>query len=292
MRYVILLALCLGACSKPSDAPDQAASSHDVAAPAAGAKSAASGAPAAIAVSVPKMAYSYKYAFVLPGTSIAKAQQAHVALCDQLGAARCQVLALDNQAADASISQATLKIRVASALARQFGAALKKAVSGAGGRAVSQSIAAEDVSKALSDTQARLRQREMLVERLTEVLRTRKGSVAELVEAERSVAAAQEEIDQARGWLAELQGRVAMSTIDIEYSAAAAAAGHVGNGIGDTFVASASAFLIGIGAILRLLIFLAPWLVLAALGWWLWRRLGARMPRSFGRGSRAEPPPS
>lgn len=291
MRYVILLALCLGACSKPSDAPDQAMTSHDVAEPAsaAGAKP---GAPAAIAVSVPKMAYSYKYAFVLPGTSIAKAQQAHIALCDQLGAARCQVLALDNRTADASISQATLKIRVESALARQFGAALEKAVSGAGGRAVSQSIAAEDVSKALSDTQARLRQREMLVERLTEVLRTRKGSVAELVEAERSVAAAQEEIDQARSWLAELQGRVAMSTIDIEYSAAAAASGHVGNGIGDTFIASASAFLIGVGAILRLLIFLAPWLILAALGWWVWRRLGAHIPRSFRRGPGAEPPPS
>ena len=67
------------------------------------------------------------------------------------------------------------------------------------------------------DTEARLRARTELRDRLLEVLRTRKGSVEELVEAERSVARVNEEIDQARSWLTEMQGRVAYSRITVRY---------------------------------------------------------------------------
>lgn len=231
----------------------------------------------AITVSVPRMAYSYRYSFVLPGPAIAHAQQAHLALCDRLGPARCQLLAMATVAGDEHTPRASLKLRVASASARQFGVALEKAVSGVGGRAVDRAITAEDVSKDLVDTQARIHQRELLIERLTEILRTRKGTVDELVAAERSVAAAQEELDQAKAWLTELQGRVAMSTIEVEYSATVAApVERAGSGIGETFAASAQAFVIAMGAVLRLLIFSGPWLMLAAIGWWGGRRAWRR----------------
>lgn len=293
MRYVLLATMCLGlaACSKGSENRTANLKTYDVAEPAASNFAPKPNAPAVaepIAVSVPKMAYSYKYSFVLTGTSIAKAQEAHVALCDKLGPARCQVLAMDSEASDEQVAKASLKIRVASAIARQFGSQLEQAVAGAGGRAVSRSITAEDVSKDMSDTAARLHQRELLVARLTEVLRTRKGSVAELVEAERSVAAAQEEIDQARSWLGELQGRVAMSTIDIDYAAAAPTVEHVGGGIGDAVSASGNLFVIGIGAILRMFIFLGPWLILGGLGWWGWRRFRPSLAGEAGAGPDAD----
>lgn len=298
MRCLLVVTMCLSlaACSKESDKQAQSLKMYDVEQPAA--LPMAPPAPPAervtgpITVSVPKMAYSYRYAFVLPGTSIAKAQEAHVALCDRLGAGRCQVLALSGEAADESIAKASLKLRVASAIARQFGASLEKAVSGAGGRAVSRSITAEDVSKDMSDTEARLHQRELLVERLMEVLRTRKGTVAELVEAERSVATAQEEVDQAKSWLTELRSRVAMSTIDVDYAAAARATEHVGGGIGDTFAASAGAFAIAIGAFVRVLIFAAPWLIFVGLGFWGWRRMRRLRPIPSGRDADAADQPS
>jgi Domain of unknown function (DUF4349) len=50
-----------------------------------------------------------------------------------------------------------------------------------------------------------------------EVLQTRRGTVAELVEAERSVAAINEEIDQARSWMAEMEGRVSFSRVVLTY---------------------------------------------------------------------------
>ncbi|MEO9132198.1 MAG: DUF4349 domain-containing protein [Sphingomonas sp.] len=293
MRIIWLTVACLAlaGCSKAQNAPARTDVGAEAAAsPAAREKTAAGSAP--VKVSVPKMAYAYKYAFSLPGAAVTRAQQAHVALCDRLGPARCQVLALESQAGDEHYTKASLKLRVESGIARQFGAALEKAVGDAGGRAVDHAITAEDVSKDMVDTEARIHQRELLVARLTDLLRTRNGTVAELVEAERSVAAAQEELDQAKGWLTELQGRVAMSIIDVDYNAVAASSDHVGGGVGDAIAASASTFIIGLGAILRFFIFVGPWAILGALGWWGWRRLRTRFPRSGPARSDEIAPPS
>jgi len=311
MRMMLLAMLCLGlgACSKPTnmaekrEARDVAMPMLAVSAPPHAELPAPQVAPPApqaeaIAVSVPRMAYSYSYSFVLPGTSIAPAQEAHIALCDRLGPARCQLLAMFSETGGERAAGASLKLRVTSASAREFGVALEKTVSSVGGRAVNRSITAEDVSKSLVDTQARIHQRELLIERLTEILRTRKGTVEELVEAERSVAAAQEELDQAKGWLAELQGRVAMSTIDVNYAEQVTAepTEHVGNSIGETLRASAKAFVVTMGVVLRLLIFAAPWLLLGAIVWAgvrrIWRRVRRATETEDDQAPEEEDPPS
>lgn len=284
MRYVVIGAaiLSLTACSKaPNGAPGQKLNTYDVEPSAQEpAKSpSAANAPQPIAVAIPQMAYSYKYAFRLAGDAIGQAEQTHVALCDRLGPARCQVLALDSGKSDGTASTGTLKLRVQSSIARRFGQQLQDTIAKAGGRAVSSSIAAEDVSKDIVDTEARLRQRTLLVERLTDILRTRTGKVSELVEAERSVAAAQEEIDQAKGWLGELRRRVAMSTIDISYDAVAADPSSPRSGLGEAIAGSWSTFSIGIAAILSTLIFLAPWALLLGLGYFGWRTVRGRVRR-------------
>lgn len=269
MRGIVLVGLVLLASCGP--APQNRAAeeltTYDVepaAAPPAPSSANADG-PAPIAVAIPQMAYSYGYTFRLPGDAIVAAQQAHVALCDRLGPARCQVLGMRNGQREDDATDGTLKLRVQSSIARAFGQQLQASVAKIGGRSVSSTIAAEDVSKDIVDTEARLRQRTLLVERLTEILRTRSGKVSELVEAERSVAAAQEEIDQAKGWLAELRGRVAMATVDIGYRAVAAEPGSPRGSLSEAVAGSWSAFAIGVGGIVRLLIFLAPWALVVGL---------------------------
>lgn len=224
-------------------------------------------APAPIAVTLPQIAYSYKYDFRLPEGAVARAQAAHVALCDRLGPTRCQLVGMQSGGGENEAANATLKLRVASSIARAFGQSLQAAVAQAGGRSVSSSIGAEDVSKAIVDTDARLRQRTFLVERLTEILRTHAGKVSELVEAERSVAAAQEEIDQAKGELADLRGRVAMSAVEIGYDAVSTTPDAPRTGLGDAAAQSWSAFAFGVVSLARLAIFLLPWAVLVGLGW-------------------------
>ena len=216
-----------------------------------------------LTVALPKIAYDYKYNFLLPADQVAAAQQAHIAACDRLGLGRCQLVSSESGNSNA----ASLKLRVASDIARRFSADLVASVAKAGGRAVDQSISAEDVSKEISDTNARIHQRELLIQRLTQILQTRAGKVSELVEAERSVAAAQEELDQAKAWLTELQGRVAMSDVEVTYRAIISAASPAGSRdqgpLSETMGQSWWFFTTTLLAVLRLLIFLAPWTIVA-----------------------------
>jgi len=211
-----------------------------------------------LTVTLPQIAYDYKYSFRLPADRVASTQQTHIAACDKLGLARCQLVSSESSSGNGSA--ASLKLRVASDVARRFNATLVDSVAKAGGRAVDQSISAEDVSKEISDTSARIRQRELLVQRLTQILQSRTGKVSELVEAERSVAAAQEELDQAKAWLTQLQGRVAMSDVEIDYAAAVAGTPDQGP-LGETVGQSWGFFTSALYAILRLVIFLTPWAV-------------------------------
>lgn len=279
MRGAIALAvLMVAGCGQSPDAiqRESTTATYDVAEPPSG----KSGAPAnssgaaPLAVSVPQIAYVFHYSFRLPAHRLAKVQAQHVALCDGMGPARCQVLGMDTRSDEAGVSSATLKLRVASAEARRFGAAMAAEVGKSGGRTLEQTIESEDVSKQMVDAQARIGQRQLLVERLTEILRTRTGKVGELVEAERSVATAQEELDAARGWLAELRGRVALSTVEVTYDATPAAPGLQPFGsLGEDVAGSVATFVGGLRALLSIIIFLAPWALLFGLpAWLLWRR--------------------
>lgn len=224
---------------------------------------------AAIPISVPQIAYSFTLGYRLPASAIAGAQQAHIDLCDRLGP-RCQLVAMQRASGDDGTQSAHLKLRVASAIAQQVSTDLTATVGKAGGRAVDTQISAEDVSKDLVDTDARLRQREILVGRLTEMLRGRQGKVGELVEAERSVAQAQQELDQARGWLGELRRRVAYSDFSISYTPVTAPAaaptrqGFLGQ-LGDAVAQSGAAVAGTARTLLLLVIYLAPWVLIAAL---------------------------
>jgi hypothetical protein len=169
-----------------------------------------------VRVSLPQIAYVYSYGFELPSAAVGTTLDRHVALCDRLGGARCRVLNMDRKN-DGDTATGSLKLVVDAKIARLFGDSLVRSAATAGGSQSQVSIEAEDLSKQIVDTEARLRAKRALATRLMELLQTRKGPVADLVAAERSVAEVQEEIDAAQSWLAEARGRVAMSTMQLSY---------------------------------------------------------------------------
>lgn len=235
---------------------------------------------AKLPISIPKLAYAYALTYLLPGDKIAATQDAHRDLCEEMGPARCQLLALERGIGNEQSNNASLKMRVATAEARRFQILLEHNVTEAGGRTENAKIATDEVSKQIVDTEARIRQRELLVARLTEMLRKRQGTPADLLAAERSVTQAQEELDQAKSWLSELRGRVAMSEFDIRYGAIAPSATTEGVGaqLSEAVQGSGAVFLIGLRFVLSLLIYLLPWLLLAAVPVLLIRRFGKRRP--------------
>ncbi|KRC82429.1 DUF4349 domain-containing protein [Sphingomonas sp. Root241] len=243
-----------------------------------------SDAPAKLPISIPKLAYAYALTYLLPGDKIAATQDAHRDMCEEMGPARCQLLALERGIGNEQSNNASLKLRVATTEARRFQILLEHDVTQAGGRTENAKIATDEVSKQIVDSEARVRQRELLVARLTEMLRKRQGTPADLLAAERSVTQAQEELDQAKSWLSELQGRVAMSEFDIRYGAIApsATAQGVGAQLGEAVQGSGAVFLIGLRFVLSLVIYLLPWLLLAAIPVLLIRRFGKRRPAAVG----------
>jgi hypothetical protein len=185
----------------------------------------ADGSPAAIPVSMPKIAYVYDYGYRIATDEISALQRKHADLCEKQGAQVCRILEMRQSGGEGDYGTGSLTLAVAAPRARSFGAELGKAAEASGGSEVSSAISGEDLSKQIVDTEARLRARSLLRDRLMEVLATRKGTVAELVEAERGVAQVNEEIDQARSWLAEMQGRVDYSRFNISYASGSPSSG-------------------------------------------------------------------
>lgn len=178
-----------------------------------------------IPVNLPKMAYIYDYGFRLGSDGIPDLQQRHADLCVQQGPYVCQIVSMNRSGSieDEDV-RGRLELAVIADKARAFGKKLDASAEDAGGEQIEANITGEDLSKNMVDTEARLRSRIVLRDRMMEVLRTRKGSVAELVEAERSVAQINQEIDQARSWLEEMKGRVAYARVNIDYASANAPA--------------------------------------------------------------------
>lgn len=173
-----------------------------------------------IPVTLPKMAYVFDYGFRLAGEAIAPLQQQHADMCEAQGPYACRIISLSRTGEDEDEIRGELQLAVASDKARGFGALLSVAAETADAEASRANIQGEDLSKSLVDTEARLRSRIALRDRLMDVLKTRRGKVEELVEAERQVAAVNEEIDQAQSWLKEQQGRVSYSRMTLTYESA------------------------------------------------------------------------
>lgn len=230
-----------------------------------------------VPVSLPQIAYTYALGFQLSGDAIPKVEQAHVALCDKLGIARCHIVTMNQNRGEGDDAEGTLELQVDARIARQFGDALVAAAAQAGGTTVNRGIEAEDLSKTIVDTQAHIQAKQALADRLMGVLQTHKGGVSDLVAAERALSDVQEEIDTAKSELADAQGRVAMSTYKIDYSAvvhfehhAAGPLGAAWSQLGEVMGGSLGALLLLAGAALPWLIVLIP-LIYGLRRLYLWR---------------------
>lgn len=279
MRHLMFVIACLAAAA--CEAPDQSASelhAFDV-------EEQAPDTDAVSAQPAPQIAYSYSYSYRLPGDRIDEAQRAHLALCDRLGQARCRIVTMQQSSDEGDYSSASLELIVEAAIARPFGARLDATVGEADGTSTARAIEAEDLSKAIVDTEARIRAKQALADRLLALIANRAGSIGELVEAERAFAQAQEELDAARTWLREMRGRVAMSTIAIDYQSATAAGG-LWTPVRDAFASAGRIFGWSLAALISIAVVVLPWIAVIGLIAWLLRRSGgARFNprRLFGR---------
>ncbi len=230
-----------------------------------------------------QIAYSYTVGYRLDDGNVPAVQAHHIAVCNKLGAARCRIAStsLRNDDDDAGYVNAEAKFLVDARLAQAFIARLDESSAAAGGSVADRSINAEDITKQIIDTDARVRAKHALADRLVRLVQNGGGKVGELVEAEKAYSDTQEELDAARSNQANLRQRVAMSDVSVNYSSALATGAWSPvtlalGGVGATLAAS-------IGALVTFAVAALPWILVLAVIIWTLRRRGWRFRWRFWR---------
>jgi hypothetical protein len=279
-----LTAVLATACKKSADL-SAAPPRHDIAAADASAEAPASTAkrtanPAAkpdaskpLPVTAPDLAYAFDYSVEAPSKNIPSLVRQHEAECSMAGATVCQVVGASTRSIGNDDVSGRLEIRAAPDWIAKFRDRIADDVKAIGGKIHSAETGTEDLSRSLVDTQADIRAKIELRDRLEGLLRNHKGKLEDLVSLEQQVAGVQGQIDAAQSELAVMKTRVQTEKLVIEYTSLAALApdsafrpvsqaahGFLRNTMG------------GVAVILTVVSILLPFGLVGGLGWMVVRR--------------------
>jgi hypothetical protein len=233
-----------------------------------------------VKVAGPQVAYTYSFGVQAPAGRIAGLVAAHEKACTAAGPALCEVVRQSVNQHSVDSVEASLTLRAAPVWFARFRSDLPGQAKAAGGRVLSSGVDSEDLTREIVDTDAALRAKTTLRDRLQTLLATHPGRVSDLLEVERELARVQGEIDAAQSELNVMRGRVAMSEVSLTYAAEGVLAprgawmplrGAVEGFLG-TVATSLAVIIMVVGALL-------PWLGLAAAAIWLGRKRLARLAR-------------
>jgi hypothetical protein len=215
LSLVVIATLLLAGCGKPATISP---TTQDPAVKADGKPGDPSSAGAAPAVAAPMLAYAYTEAIEAPSARLAPLMERHRALCQAAGPARCQVTAAEFSTAD-GIAAGMLTLRAAPDWLAQFRSGLDQDARGAGGGVIRSEVATEDLTHEIIDTDAALKAKGALRDRLEALIASRPGKLADLLDTEKELARVQGEIDAAQSTLAVMRERVQTSTLTVQYQA-------------------------------------------------------------------------
>lgn len=220
--------LGLAACSQPASESIQsyADSKLDhIAADASGGMGREAAAGAAADISLPQIAYDYSYGFSAPSASLSDLLNRHQTACEKAGPNACLLISTSaSQNPDDRYTNYSLELRVSQAWLKQFQTGLADDLKNTKGRMASHSVTSEDLSLNIVDTEARLKNKLALRDRLQDIIRQRPGKISELIEAETQLAQVQADIDAAQSALAVMKKRVATVHLTLSYHSEAVAA--------------------------------------------------------------------
>lgn len=175
--------------------------------------------PPPAAVQAASIAYVYRYGLELPVDRAPALMSRHEQACIAAGPAVCQVIGSESSRYGRDELTAQLEIRATPAFLTGFRARLAGDAEAAGGRVAMAATDSEDLTRALVDTEARLRALTTLRDRLQQLLATRSGPLEQLLATERELARVQGELDASRSTLEVMRTRVATSRLIITYTA-------------------------------------------------------------------------
>ena len=229
--------------------------------------------------SVSYLAYRYNYGFSLPVKAVAATAKSHMQICMEAGPDTCQVLGSNTNVQNADFVTANLRLRAAPVWLEQFKDTLTTSVEASGGKTINAGVSAEDLTRQIVDTDARLKAQKILRTRLENLLETRNAKLPDLLSLERELARVQQQIESATTTLNVLRKRVSMSEVNISYQTKRKAVTPTSvSPIGRAFKAFTSDFSNAMGNVIRFIAAVLPWMMLIIPGVWFIRRWWRKRP--------------
>lgn len=237
------------------------------------------------------LAYSYALGLEIPSQRLAGVMDRHVQSCQAAGPRLCQLVGSNRTGDPDSYMEGYVSLRGEPNWLNNFKAGMAQQADDAGGRLVSENTTSEDLTRQIVDTEARLRAQTALRDRLQELLRSRPGRLADLLEVERELARVQGEIDAVQSALAVMRTRVSMSELTLTYRSSPRAAGsNTFEPLRQAFANFLGIIVAGFAAIITIIAALIPFaIVLIPLGWLLLRWRKSRGGRFFNRRAEEQP---
>jgi len=227
------------------------------------------------------LAYRYAVSLELPARRVRGAVEAHQAECRAAGPGVCQVLSSSFTAYGDDNLGASLTLRAAPGWLATFRGGLETDARAANGRIVATNVQAEDLTRSMVDTEARLRAKRTLRDRLEKLLATQSDDIGDLLAVERELARVQSELDAAQSSLEIVRTRVDMALLDLNYqSTPAALSRNAFAPIGRAFTDFTATFSSAVALLIKLVAVLTPFVMVGAplvwflRRWWRGRRAG------------------
>ena len=164
----------------------------------------------------PMLAYTYATELLVPSEKLPSLMNTHKANCEKAGPQVCQIVNSNLSNNDGS-ANGILVIRAEPKYLGAFRDKLGEDAKNSGGKITSSTVSSEDLTRQITDNEARLRALTTLRTRVEGIIATRPGKLSDLLEAEQELARVQGEIDTMNSEIALAKGRVAMSELTLNY---------------------------------------------------------------------------
>ena len=232
------------------------------------------GAPTGEPIVEQYIAYSHSLGLTLPKGGVETAMTGHTAACRAAGTATCIVINSNVYSQEEDYASGNLSIRATPAWIETFMGVIETDAEKIGGEVTQRSTRAEDLTRQIIDTGARLEAQKTLRGRLLGLLERRDGELGELLQIERELARVTGDIESIEAQLKTLRLRVSMSSLDINYQTKVPAfsgsrENPLGQAFGDFFYNLSGA----IAAVITAFAVGLPWILLLGLFLWIWLKL-------------------
>lgn len=235
------------------------------------------------AAAAPMLAYDYSVGLSLPGGSIRGLMARHEQVCVAAGPQLCQVLG-SSISKDRGETNAELRLRAEPRWLARFRGGLDQDAKGAGGALVSSRVTSEDLTRSIVDTEAMLRAKTTLRDRLQQLLAQHPGKMSDLLEIEKQLSETQGEIDAGQSELAVMRGRVDMSQLTLGYtSSGPLVTGGAAQPLAVALHDFGAVVMRGAAIIVYVVAFLIPFAIVVFPLTWLWLRRRTRKKPSAPR---------